>query len=244
MSFLSRGADKVDQDIRDLNDRKEKMNARRFWMKSGTSVNVVFLDEDFIRFEEYRVFNNRGRPDFFTRPPQGQTDRFLHKGLRPEVKYAFSIIDCSKWTDQKGQVHQNEKKLLIVNAEFGKMLSDKKKNWGGLKGKAVRITRKGEKDYSHGSDFELLLKDGQPVVVNMKAFKDVVPFDYEKVLSPVGDDDAIRALANMKSQNGSAVSLEGDDNGEAFGESGLPGSEAGDPGPSAPMDDSGSDLPF
>lgn len=230
MGFLSKGSDSLDRDVQEQMDRREKMMVRRVWVPVGKSINAVFLDDDPVRFEEYRIWKGQ-RPDFVTKPEAGNKDHFLAAGMKSDVRYAYTVIDCSKWTDKKGKEHGPEKKLLVVSPDVAKLLRDKKASWGGIKNKAVVIRRKGEKDSASGSDFELMMKNGQVVAVNMKAFKDVEPFHYEKILAPPSADESIRllALVSKAKQNNEAISVDGDDPGAGAGAGGLP---EGDPGPS------------
>lgn len=228
MGFLTKGSESLDKDVQEQADKKERMMARRVYIPVNKSIVAVFLDEEPVRFEEYRIWKGK-RPDYVTRPETGQRDRFLAAGMKADARYAYTVIDTTKWKDSKGQEHANEKRLLVVSPDVAKMLRDKKASWGGLKHKAVTIRRKGEKDSASGSDFELLMKGGAVVVVNMKAFKDVEPFNYEKILAPPTDDESIRLLALVAkaAQSNEAISVDGDD---AAGAGDLP---AGDPGPGA-----------
>lgn len=239
MSFFSRGFDGVDRDVQTQADNREKSSARRIWMKPNTSTNVVFLDEEPIRFEEYRLWKGEGtKPVFATRSTIGR-DHFLSAGYKPDSRYAFSVIDCSSWIDPKSKKeYVNQKRLLVVTADVAKLLRDKKVSWGGLKHKAVTIRRKGAKDSSSGSDFEPVMKNGQMVAVNMKAFKDIEPFNYEKVLAPPSDDEAIRLIGEFSKGHSVSSPIAGDE--------ALPAGDIPPPNDApAAMDDSGSDeIPF
>lgn len=244
MGFLSRGSDSLDRDVQGQQDRKERMMARRVFIPAGKSINVVFLDDDPVRFEEYRIWKGKF-PDYVTRPEQGQRDHFLHAGMKADVRYAYTVIDCSRWKDKKGQEHSNEKRLLVVSPDVAKLLRDKKASWGGIKHKAVTIRRKGEKDSGSGSDFELVMKNGVVAAVNIKVFKDIEPFNYEKILAPASDDESIRILALVKkaAQSNEAISVDGDDPGPGDG---LPGGGGDHSEADAPAGDmaGGDDIPF
>lgn len=262
MDWMTEGTSDVDKSYAEREEQKIRQSARRFFVtKERRSADVVFLDDRFVKIKEHaRYVNNRSY--FFTCSGLANGCSFCHEGYKAHDTFFFSIIDRTQWKDKNNNVHENERKILALNTEQAKTLKDKAANWGGLAGRAVRITRTGDRAPASGNDFEPIMRDGRPVVIDPKKFfKDAVPFDYRKVLAPLARDQmAIEAKRLTRLESASeAVALD---------QASLPaggsdwGALPGDPGPSEPfanpgavsgwgantpppaLDDSRSDIPF
>lgn len=241
MSWFSDGFATTKSDLEEKKDQQLRNSARRFWVKTDTYTDVIFLDERAISFREHKFWN----------PGGGGSDEFTCLGLagacpacldghEAQKVTVFSIIDTSKWSDKKGNVHENEKKLLVVYPEQAAALMEKKANWGGLSGKAVRIRRTGKTSPSSGNDFELLMRDARPLVVDLSKYKDNQPFDYIKLFSPLHRDKAriLYARIQRNDQKSEAIALDGATSGD-YGA--LP---SGDAPPPSDLDESSSNIPF
>jgi hypothetical protein len=79
--------------------------------------------------------------------------------LGPQSRYYcgyLTVVDCSLWTDQKGNQHQYEMRLLQFKLKSLKKLRRKKEDKGVLAGTLWRFTREDDGSPICGDDWEFL----------------------------------------------------------------------------------------
>lgn len=207
MSWYTEGADKVDQVAKDQEEARNGM--RRVWIPQNTTIPVVFLDERFFTYPEHNWQANGHWRNWTTCIGKPNGCPMCLSGSYSKMVTAFTVLDMSKWQDKKGMWHYGEKKLLTMKIDQAKLLKDKMARWGGLKGKQVLISRKGQDDFATGSDFELAMANGQLIIPNLSEFKDLKPFDYAEVLKPkaAGELQNLVGQAQTSAANGEEVPL-------------------------------------
>lgn len=196
--WYSSGFDGAEQRHKEKEERISKGKIKRIWIKPFTSVEVIFLDDQAFSFDEHQVYLNGSWTNWFTCLGMRNGCPPCVSDNKPYRATVFTVIDLSKWSDRKGNVHQNEKKLLVVKEDTTLALKQKFERWGGLKGKQVIISRKDKDDYSSGSDFELAMSGGQILKPDMSKFQDIQPYDYKEVFKPL-TPDALRSIMSMSS---------------------------------------------
>lgn len=207
MSWFNENFETTEQDFNSQQEEYAKKSVRRVWIKPGTAIDVLFVDERAFAFDEHRYKVGDNWNNFVTCLGLRNGCPFCEGGHEPDRVTIFTVIDLSEWTDKRGVVHKNEKKILAVKTQAAKLLMDKKKSWGGLQNKLVKIRRTGDKDAASGSDFELMMRDGKVLQPNLTAFKDLTPFDYMKLFAPMSKDDLIAAWIRVRGQQGSSAAV-------------------------------------
>ena len=132
---------------------------QRFWMPAGEKKLVVWVDDDPFCIYEYNPKMNGSWKNWFTDPsevyPDDTTVQEILQGKfnRYYVGYT-TIVDCSKWKDRRGNEYQYELKLFPTKIKSLKLFQSKSEDWGGAKGKVVKVRRTSSEDASCGNDFE------------------------------------------------------------------------------------------
>lgn len=217
--WFQTGEQAIDKSFADHQEDMARRSVRRVWMKPATAIEVVALDEEFFTFWEHQLQIGERWDNFYTcLRNKNAPCPLCEAGFESKLTTVFTVIDCNRWEDKQGKVHQYEKKILPVKVNTAKMLKDKKSSWGGLKGKAIRIHRKGPKDAATGSDFELVMKDGKIVEVRMDALAkklppntDLNPYDYRTLFYPKTYEDLRIQVARARQSDsvGRSVSTSG-----------------------------------
>lgn len=186
MSWYNQGKSAVEQAAKVQEEQRKNRAPFRVRVMENSTVPVVYLDDDGFSFQEHTVQNGK-RWEQWTCLGAGNCP-LCQSGNKPYFVTVFSVIEMTKWTDNRGQVHQNEKKIHALKAESALTLLNKKERWGGLKGKGVLLSRKGQKDPSSGSDFELMLNpkaNNAPMVYKLDSNKpEHQPFNYAGIFEP------------------------------------------------------------
>jgi hypothetical protein len=138
---------------------------QRFWMPAGESREFVFLeDEPFCIYEHNPKMNGNFR-NWIT-CVKGILDgpapccEEIGEKTRYYVGY-FTVVDCSKWTDKKGNTYQYELKFLAAKLKTLKKFKRKKEDritggGDGLVGCLYKGFREDDKSPSVGDEFEFL----------------------------------------------------------------------------------------
>lgn len=204
MNWFNKGFKGVEDHVKQNEEQRAGTRVRRLWIPQNSERNVIYLDDEGFSFDEHQ-YEHAGRYDnFLTCPGKAHGCPLCASQKRPYYVTVFSVIDLSEWTDKQGSLHKNEKKVHALKAESAQALKRKKERWpGGLKGKGVVISRKGAKDASSGSDFEMMLSDkGTPVVYKLDPVGDPdhKAFDYEQIFKPKTGAE-MRAILGMSEQD-------------------------------------------
>lgn len=174
----------------------------RFWIKAGTKTQIVFIDDEPACIHEHSPKINGSWKNWFTclkdsNPEDAACCEILGFDTRHYVGY-FTIIDCTEWKDQKGNVHNFEIKLLPAKLKSLKLLQSKKEDRDNrLAGRVYRVSRTdgnapgigNDYEYDREADFEKMFK-----VANYKGKKLAELFKAEK------EDELARLKKTFKLQ--------------------------------------------
>ena len=178
----------------------------RFWMKVGQETHITFVDAavasdpqgmelPFVFYEHQLKINNDWK-NWFT--CLGEGCPLCESGDRPALVAAYTIIDHTVWTGKKGDVHKDERKLLMAKPAVNKMLRKAaSKRGGSLRGWKCEVVRTTAESPNTGDDFDFeeqteLPEDMLPPNY-IEMFTPKEPAELEKVLTghakPVESDD-------------------------------------------------------
>jgi hypothetical protein len=135
----------------------------RVWIPAGKSTELVFVDDTAISFEEHNAHINGNWKNWMTCAApitdEGEPEccRILGKDSRYRVTM-LTVVDCSKWTDKKGNVHQYEVKVLPAKYKTAQKLERKSgdlaKEGKSLIGRLYKVVRETDKSPSVGDEYE------------------------------------------------------------------------------------------
>jgi hypothetical protein len=130
---------------------------QRLWIPAGTGKDIVFLDDDPTCIHEHNPKMNGHWRNWMT-CLKGVYDKVvccerLGSSSRYYVGY-FTVIDCSEWTDKKGNKYQYEIKLLGAKLKTLKKLRRKRDDRGSLVGCLFSAFREDGRSPSVGDEFE------------------------------------------------------------------------------------------
>lgn len=131
----------------------------RLWIPPGEQRELVFIDSTPACIYEHNPRINNTFRNWMT-CLQGIHDfcpacRDLGANTRYYCGY-FTVVDCSKWKDRKGNDHQYEIMLLQAKLKTLKKFRRKKEERGSLAGCLYRATREDEKSPVCGDEFEFV----------------------------------------------------------------------------------------
>ncbi len=134
----------------------------RFWMPAETQSLLVFVDNDPACIREHNPKMNGSWKNRVTCirevfPDDPACCEKLAGDYQSYYVGYYTVVDCNKWTDKRGNTYQYEMKLYPAKIKTLKLLEQKStEDWeGGLAGKALKVRRTGSKEASVGNDFTL-----------------------------------------------------------------------------------------
>lgn len=178
----------------------------RFWIPTGQSREIVFVDAVAGAFREHNAKLNGNWKNWITCAAPlmeaGDVAPCCDK-LGEKSAYMVSmltIIDCTKWTDKKNNTRQFELKVLPAKYKTAQKLAGKNKRLqddgkGDLTGKLWRVIREGDKSPAVGDEFEFV-RD-----VDLSKLFELVSYRGKKVVDLFtqagADEEAFKALAQV-----------------------------------------------
>lgn len=141
-------------------DRLNQMRGPwRHWMPPDSERDLVFVDDDLFCVHEHNPKMNGTWQNWMTclmgivdSPPCCQ---ILGTNTRYYVGY-LTVIDCSKYTDKKGNDHQYEVKLFPAKLNTINMLKRKKEQRGSLALTLWKVARTSKRAANCGDDFDFV----------------------------------------------------------------------------------------
>lgn len=130
---------------------------QRFWIPSGGNKLFVFLDDEPCCIYEHNPKINGSWKNWITCLNGVSDDIPCCEILGDKTKYYvgyFTVIDCSDYTDKKGNKYQYELKLLPAKIKTLKKFRRKKEERGSLVNTLFKATREDDKSPSCGDEFE------------------------------------------------------------------------------------------
>jgi hypothetical protein len=203
MSWFSKGKESVQQAAHVAEEQRKNRAPYRVRVLPQKTIPVIYLDDEGFSFQEHTVQNGKRWEQFTCSGPA--TCPLCQSGDKPYFVTLFTVIEMTEWVDARGQTHKNEKKIHALKSEAALVLMNKKERWGGLKGKGVYLTRKGDKDPSSGSDFELMLhpQKNTPMVYKIDSSKpEHQAFEYASIFEPKSPEFIKTALGMNVSMSG------------------------------------------
>jgi len=135
----------------------------RLWIPEGGKKEVVFVDDEPVCIHEHTVKIDGDWKNWFTCLKDVHDDiaccQILNpKGYKPYYIGFYTVIDCTEWTDAKGNKHQYEVKLFPAKLKTLKRLQMRRSDpaRGSFAGKLFSIMRVDKKSPSSGDEFEIL----------------------------------------------------------------------------------------
>ena len=194
MSLFKRGYDDLDRIEKEIQERRNTNTVYRFWLPPSKTTRIVFLDDNPPIYEEHQLKIKGDWRNWFTcGTPLGMPCECCERGDRPYTAGAYTIIDGTEWTDKKGNVHKNERKLFVAKFETLKKLKQISVKRGGLRGCVFEVTRTSDTSPSTGDmfDFEKKLTEEEL----QKLFKEnAEPYNYDEILAPKSPSDLGKEL--------------------------------------------------
>lgn len=135
----------------------------RVWIPAGQSREMVFVDDAAISFEEHNAKINGNWKNWMTcaAPITDEGEPECCKILGRDTRYRvtmLTVVDCSKWTDKKGNVHQYEVKVLPAKYKTAQKLERKSgdlaKEGKTLIGRLYKVVRETDKSPAVGDEYE------------------------------------------------------------------------------------------
>lgn len=192
MSFLKKG--KQSQAAMKKADEKaakaQEGYVNRFWMPKDAETTVTFLDGDIDEdgmldiptYLEHQLNLDGSWQNWFACTSETEPCPICEGDDNPTLVGVLTIIDHTEWESKKdGSTHKDEKKLFVCKRQTIKQLQKIATKRDGLKGITFEVSRVGEKAASVGDMFDFVQKKSPGIL--KKKYKDITPFDYEKVLA-------------------------------------------------------------
>lgn len=170
----------------------------RVWIPAGGKRELVFVDDEPVAIYEHNPKLNGEWKHWFTCLNNVYEDAACCEilnpsGYKPYYVGFFTVIDCTPWTDKKGNTYQYEVKLYPAKLKTLKRLELRKKERGPFAGKLFSIMRVDEKSPATGDEFEVV-RDADMAklftVANYKGKKLVDMFSKT-------DEESIERLKNI-----------------------------------------------
>lgn len=131
----------------------------RFWMKEGTSREVVFLDDEPFCIHEHSFRLNGKWGNTVTCIRESSDSAPCCEKLGPKSRYyvgLYTIVDLTKNTDAKGNSYQYEMKFLPAKLDTLSLIKRKKESKQSLIGARFKITRDSADHANVGNDYEFV----------------------------------------------------------------------------------------
>lgn len=168
--------------------------SNRYWMPKDSEKSVVFLTDEPFLFLEHNwkqgtSFRNWGS----CLKPLGESCGYCEQDMTRYTAAAFTVVDCSPWTDKDGNEHKFTKRLFIAKSGVWEKIERERRllaeDDNKLRGAAFRIFRgKDPKSPGTGEDF----KFRKMVDLDAWDFKDTDEYDYAELFCP--DAERMRSV--------------------------------------------------
>lgn len=194
-------------EARQMEYEREKL-ARKFYIKADNQANITFVDGNLYEgilenvFYEHNITPPGGKPGKDTKSyvcigeaeaDEGKECPLCADGDTPRHVVALTVIDHSEYTDKKGVVHKDQKKLFLATDKTQKKLELEATTRNGLSGAKYIATRSNEAfEPRVGGTFTFLEKFKPAEVVATYGKDAMTPLNYEEVLPIYTYDELIK----------------------------------------------------
>lgn len=202
----------------------------RFWLAPGKNTKVTFLDGEGFFFREHQYYKNGSWLNWETCISDIGEDEECppcEEGNKYSYVAAFTVIDHTKFKTRRGAEVTARKRLIVFKSTArNKVLKQKERREGNLKGCMFELSRFTDKECSTGEDFEFLeridveeLKTLAPEGANAEETKKkaedfVKPFDYAEIFKPKSAAE-LRVALGVAAPVGSEDQVQGEKKEEA-----------------------------
>jgi len=165
---------------------KRSPAGNRFWMPKDSEKSVVFLTEEPFIYLEHNWKSGSSYRNWGTcMSPLDEPCGYCDLSFNKYQAAAFTVVDCSPWTDKDGNEHRFTKRLFIAKSGVWETIERKrrllKEDGHTLRGAAFRIFRgKDPKSPGVGEDFEFR----KMIDLDNWEFKDTDDYDFAEILMP------------------------------------------------------------
>lgn len=150
-----------DQGFEGMEEEQKRMDDQqgpgRVWIPQGASKDVVWVDDDPMCVHEHNPKMSGHYRNWFT-CLQGMYDEVVccqMLGVNGRYYCGYvTAVDCSEWTDARGNKHQYELRLCQFKMRSLKKFRRKKEDKGKLVGTMWRLTREDDNAPTCGDDWE------------------------------------------------------------------------------------------
>lgn len=166
----------------------------RFWVQTGQSRDIVFVDVVAGNFKEHQVrLNGNWRNQITCCTPIIEADEVAPccSVLGAQSAYSVApttIVDCSKWIDKKGTARQYELKVLPAKyktaQKFARKQADLAADGKTMAGRMYKVIRETDKSPAVGDDYEFV-RD-----VDMTKLFELVMFRGKRLAEHIDQADA------------------------------------------------------
>jgi hypothetical protein len=143
-------------------DRIEQMSGpNRVWIPAGSKKELVFIDCEPACIHEHNPKMNGEWKNWFTclkpvYPDDIACCEILGKNYPAYYVGFYTVIDCSEWTDKKGNKYQYEVKLFPAKLKTLKRFQLRLQEKGPFAGKLFSVMRVDKESPSCGDEFEVV----------------------------------------------------------------------------------------
>jgi len=170
---------------------------QRVWIPPQSSKELVFLDDDPVCIHEHCPKMNGHYRNWITCLNGVYDDVACCEILSTKGRYYvgyFSVIDCSAWTDKKGNKYQYEQKLLPAKLKTLKKLKRKREDRGTLVGCLFKVHREDEKSPVCGDEFDFQREADMDKLFQLANYKGK---RIAELFSKAGADDGLKKLMRL-----------------------------------------------
>lgn len=154
MSWYNTGFDGMEKE-------QQRLDAQggpgRLWIPAGASKDVVNVDDDPFCIHEHNPKMNGNYRNWLTCLRNAYDEVVCCQQLGPNSRYYCGYItqvDCSKWTDNRGNEHQYEMRLTQFKMKSLKKFRRKKEDKGSLVGTMWNFHREDDRSPVCGDEWE------------------------------------------------------------------------------------------
>lgn len=196
-----------------------KSKANRFWMRSGTTQELTFLDGDLtengvldaVIYREHSYFQNGNWRNWTVcLADEGDCPLCDSSGKEGYLAAAFTVIDHSSFKTKAGKLIEDTRKLLVCKIGVLEQLQQIAAENGGLTGLTLKVSRTSGEAAATGDEFSVI--SSTPIEEINKSYPDLIDrgemgvFDYEKVISYKSAKEMNNIISPNKSRQAAPTS--------------------------------------
>jgi hypothetical protein len=181
-------------------DRIEQMSGpNRIWIPAAAKKELVFIDDEPACIHEHNPKMNGEWKNWFTclkpvYPDDIACCEILGKNYPAYYVGFYTVIDCSEWTDKKGNKYQYEVKLFPAKLKTLKRFQLRRQEKGPFAGKLFSVMRVDKESPSCGDEFEVVREVDMAKLFTLANYKGKKIAEW---FSKGVDEETIKGLQNI-----------------------------------------------